>query len=94
MLGGAPYIPAIMSESCYLSDVESLLTRRLHVVRIRHWMHVWSRHKRGSLALHDHRWLAMGLNLMIHSKFNGSQEASVDGIDVLGRHKDTAVDNT
>lgn len=64
MLGGAPYIPAVMSECRYLSGVQSLLTRRLHVVWILHWMHVWSRHKCGSLALHDHRWLAMGLNLM------------------------------
>lgn len=63
MLGGAPYIPAIMREYCYLSGVECLLTRRLHVVRILHWMHIWSRHERGGLTLHDHRRLAMGLNL-------------------------------
>jgi len=62
--GGAPYIPAIVSEWYFPLGVQGLLTRRLHVMRIRHWVHIRTGHKRGSLALHDHRWLAMGLHLM------------------------------
>lgn len=66
-------------------------TRRLHMMRIRHWVHIRARHKRGSLARHDHRWLAMGLDLKDSQTV---QWGRIDLIDVPERHKDTAVDNT